>query len=138
MAASLSLDARRTARYMAPSVGQRRRYPSAGGSSSPTPLGPWSAVLVIRQTDAMPGVPLKRDGSPIAVTNPVKVTFEVLETLPGGKTVRKKIDANAFTSESPATLDPKDPVTIQGTATTLGHQLRGVKNGEKVIISTEE
>ena len=61
--------------------------------------------------------PLKRDGSPIAATNPITVKFLVIETLPGGKTVSKKIDGDAFTSESPATLDPKEPVTIRGTVT---------------------
>jgi len=61
--------------------------------------------------------PLKRDGSPIAVTNPITVKFDIFETLPDGKTVRKKIDDDAFTSDSPATLDPEKPVTIQGTVT---------------------
>lgn len=62
-------------------------------------------------------VPLKKDGTPIAVTNPITVKFDIIETLPGGKTVRKKIDDDAFTSESPATLNPSEPVTIQGTVT---------------------
>ena len=61
--------------------------------------------------------PLKRDGKPIAVTNPVKVKFDIIETLPDGKTVRKKIDDDFYTSDSPAVLDPKEPVTIRGTIT---------------------
>ena len=61
--------------------------------------------------------PLKRDGTPIASTNPIKVKFDIIETLPSGKTIRKKIDPDAFTSDSPASLDPKQPVTFRGIVT---------------------
>ncbi|QTN33967.1 hypothetical protein HZ994_17135 [Akkermansiaceae bacterium] len=61
--------------------------------------------------------PLKRDGTPIAVTNPVKVKFDIFETLPDGSTVRKMIADDAFTSDSPASIDPDKPVTIRGKAT---------------------
>ena len=58
--------------------------------------------------------PLKKDGTPIAVTNPVQLNFDIIETLPDGKIVRKKIDDDAFTSDSPASLDPEEPITIRG------------------------
>jgi hypothetical protein len=61
--------------------------------------------------------PLKKDGTAIAVTNPVKLNFDIIETLPDGKTVRKKIDDDVFTSDSPASLDPKEPITIRGKVT---------------------
>lgn len=61
--------------------------------------------------------PLKSDGTAIAVTNPIRMNFDIIETLPDGKTVRKKIDDEAFTSESPASIDPEKPVTILGKAT---------------------
>jgi hypothetical protein len=61
--------------------------------------------------------PLKRDATPNAVTNPIHVKFDIIETLPDGKTVRKKIDDDAFTSDSPASLDPKEAITIRGKVT---------------------
>ena len=61
--------------------------------------------------------PLKSDGTPIAVTNPIKMNFDIIETLPDGKTVRKMVDPDAFTSDSPASLDPEKPVTIRGKVT---------------------
>lgn len=61
--------------------------------------------------------PIKRDGSVLATTNPIKLNFEIIETMPDGKTVRKMIDPDGYTSDKPATLDPKTPVTFQGKVT---------------------
>lgn len=61
--------------------------------------------------------PLKSNGTPIATTNPIKLNFEIIETLPDGKTVRKMIDPEGFTSDSPSAVDPEKPVTIRGKVT---------------------
>ena len=61
--------------------------------------------------------PLKSDGTAIAVTNPLRMNFDIYETLPDGKTVRKMVDPDAFTSDSPASIDPEKPITIRGKVT---------------------
>lgn len=61
--------------------------------------------------------PLKSDGTAIAATNPIRMNFDIFETLPDGKKVRKMVDPDGFTSDSPASVDPAKPVTIRGKVT---------------------
>lgn len=61
--------------------------------------------------------PLKRDGTPLNIFNGVKVNFEIRETMPDGKIVRKNIKPDTLASPSPATLNPTEPVTITGKTT---------------------
>ena len=61
--------------------------------------------------------PLKRDGSPVALFNPIPVTYEILETMPDGKVVSKAIKPATLASSQPATLNPKTPVTLTGKVT---------------------
>lgn len=88
---------------------------------------PWLGFFIgYKDRDARFGVsskgntmfePLNSDGKPIAVTNPIRIKYDIIETLPDGKIVRKKIDDDAFTSDSPAVLDPEKPVTLKGKVT---------------------
>lgn len=61
--------------------------------------------------------PLKRDGSAVSIHNPVKIHFEVLETMPDGKVVSKTIRKDTLASQSPAIEDPSKPVTFTGKVT---------------------
>lgn len=62
-------------------------------------------------------LPLKRDGEPSNIHNPIKLSFDVLETTPDGKVVRKQVKADTLASTSPAVKDPKQPITITGKVT---------------------
>jgi len=61
--------------------------------------------------------PLKRDGEPVNIHNPIKISFDVLETMPDGKVVSKKIQPESLVSTSPAVENPKQAVIITGKAT---------------------
>lgn len=61
--------------------------------------------------------PLKRNGDPVSIHNPIKVNFEVHETKPDGKVVSKKIQWDSLSSEQEAAVDPKDPLTFTGKTT---------------------
>lgn len=61
--------------------------------------------------------PLKRSGEAVNIHNPVKVHFEVLETMPDGKVVSKQVKAETLESTSPAVIDPEKPVLITGKTT---------------------
>ena len=58
--------------------------------------------------------PLKRDGSPLALFNPIPVNYEILETMPNGKVVRKAINVESLATAQPATKNPETPVTFTG------------------------
>ncbi len=60
---------------------------------------------------------LKRDGDPVNKNNPIWIRFEILETMPDGKIVSKEIKGDTLTSTSPASEDPKDPITFTGKTT---------------------
>ncbi len=60
---------------------------------------------------------LDRRGEIHAASNPIKVKYEVLETMPDGKVVSKRVDSDSLTSEHPAAEDPKGPVTVDGKVT---------------------
>lgn len=61
--------------------------------------------------------PLKRDGTPQATTNPIKVHYEILETSPEGKVVSKQVRADTLQTNHEATDDPKEPVKFTGKVT---------------------
>ncbi len=61
--------------------------------------------------------PLKRDGSLHALFNPIGVQYEIFESMPDGKVVRKQIKEDTLTSEQPATEDPKQPMKLTGKTT---------------------
>ncbi len=61
--------------------------------------------------------PLKRDGSVQSLFNPIKINYEILETMPDGKVVSKRVNEESLTSEQPATEDPTQPVKIAGKVT---------------------
>lgn len=58
--------------------------------------------------------PLNDKGKPVVANVPFLVNFEVVETLPDGKTIRKKLNPDTLTSDQEATLDPRKPVTFRG------------------------
>jgi hypothetical protein len=61
--------------------------------------------------------PLKRSGEPVNIHNPIKVAFQVLETLPDGKVISRKVQWDALASEHEASKDPTEPVTFTGKVT---------------------
>lgn len=62
-------------------------------------------------------LPLKRKGEPVNIHNPIKIRFEVLETMPDGKVVSKQIKPESLASTSPAVEDPEQPIIITGKVT---------------------
>jgi len=61
--------------------------------------------------------PLTDDGKPVFAKVPFQVNFEMVETLPDGKKVRKQINSDTLASDQPATEDPEKPVTFRGKVT---------------------
>lgn len=61
--------------------------------------------------------PLKRDGTPHSLFNPIKLHYEILETSPDGKVVSKQVREETLASEQPPSENPKDPVKITGKVT---------------------
>ena len=61
--------------------------------------------------------PLKRDGSVQSLFNPIKINYEILETMPDGKVVSKRVKEESLSSEQPATEDPKQPMKLTGKVT---------------------
>ncbi len=61
--------------------------------------------------------PLKRDGSPVSLFNPIPVSYEILETMPDGKVVSKTIKVESLATTHPATENPETPVTFTGMVT---------------------
>lgn len=61
--------------------------------------------------------PLDSKGNPVFAKVPFQVNFDVVETLPDGKTVRKQVNSDSLASEQPATADPSKPVTFRGKVT---------------------
>lgn len=88
---------------------------------------PWTGYFVgVAEREARFGVtnkgagfiePLKKDGTPIAVTNPIKFSFDVLESTPDGKTIRKQIKDETLESDHQPVADPKEPVKFRGKVT---------------------
>lgn len=61
--------------------------------------------------------PLNDKGMPVFAKVPFQINFDVVETLPDGKTVRKQVNSDTLTSDQPATEDPKSPITFRGKVT---------------------
>jgi hypothetical protein len=61
--------------------------------------------------------PLKSDGTPVATTNPIQINFDVIETMPDGKTTRKQFKDGTIASEDQPVADPKQAVTFRGFVT---------------------
>lgn len=61
--------------------------------------------------------PLDDKGKPVFAKVPFQVNFDVVETLPDGKTVRKQINPDSLTTDQEAAQDPRDPVTFRGKVT---------------------
>lgn len=61
--------------------------------------------------------PLTKEGKPVFAKVPFQVNFDVIETLPDGKKINKKINSDTLTSEQPATEDPSSPITFRGKVT---------------------
>lgn len=61
--------------------------------------------------------PLKRDGTMVALFNPIKVNYEILETMPDGKVVSQQVKVDSLASAQPPVEDPKLPVTFTGKVT---------------------
>ncbi len=61
--------------------------------------------------------PLKKDGTPVATTNPIDVNFDIIETLPDGKTVRKQFTDGTIVSDDKPTTDPKQAMKFRGYVT---------------------
>ena len=61
--------------------------------------------------------PLKKDGTPVATTNPIDINFDIIETLPDGKTVRKQFTDGTIVSDDKPTTDPKQAVKFRGYVT---------------------
>lgn len=60
---------------------------------------------------------LKRDGQPVYMHNPIQINFNVIETMPDGKTVTKQVKSDSLASDQEAAENPKDPVTFRGKVT---------------------
>ena len=61
--------------------------------------------------------PLDSKGNPVFAKVPFQVNFDVVETLPDGKTVRKQVNSDSLASDQPATEDPSKPITFRGKVT---------------------
>ncbi len=60
---------------------------------------------------------LKSDGNPVYMHNPIQINFNVIETMPDGKTVTKQVKSDSLASEQEASENPKGPVTFRGKVT---------------------
>ncbi|MBC7980628.1 MAG: hypothetical protein H7Y36_08720 [Armatimonadetes bacterium] len=60
---------------------------------------------------------MKRDGTPVVKNAAIKVRFEILETMPDGKVISRKIKKETLTSTQNAAIDPKEPITFRGQVT---------------------
>lgn len=61
--------------------------------------------------------PLKKNNEPVYLNNPIQINFDVIETTPDGKTVRKEIKPDSLTSDQKAVENPDSPVTFRGKVT---------------------
>lgn len=61
--------------------------------------------------------PLNDKGKPVFAKVPFQVNFDVVETSPDGKTVRKQVNSDTLSSDQPASQDPKAPITFRGKVT---------------------
>lgn len=61
--------------------------------------------------------PLTRRGEFISSNNPIIFQVQVLENKPDGKIVSKKIKVESLKSSQPASLNPKEAISYQGTVT---------------------
>ena len=61
--------------------------------------------------------PLDDKGKPVFAKVPFQVNFDVVETLPDGKTVRKQINSDTLSTDHEASENPRDPVTFRGKVT---------------------
>lgn len=61
--------------------------------------------------------PLDDKGKPVFAKVPFQVNFDVIETLPDGKTVRKQINSDSLATDQEASMNPRDPVTFRGKVT---------------------
>ena len=57
---------------------------------------------------------LKSDGQPVYMNDPIQINFDVLETTPDGKTIRKQFRSDSLATDQEASEDPKSPVTFRG------------------------
>lgn len=60
---------------------------------------------------------LKSDGKPVYMHNPIQINFDVIETTPEGKTIRKQFQPDSLATDQEAVQDPRDPVTFRGKVT---------------------
>lgn len=61
--------------------------------------------------------PLKSDGEPVYMNDPIQINFDVIETTPEGKTIRKQFQPDSLATDQEASEDPKEPVTFRGKVT---------------------
>lgn len=61
--------------------------------------------------------PLNSKGNPVFAKVPFQINFEVVETMPDGKTVRKQVDSDTLTTDQEASKDPRNPITFRGKVT---------------------
>jgi hypothetical protein len=61
--------------------------------------------------------PLNSKGSPVFAKVPFQVNFDVVETLPDGKTVRKQVNSDTLTTDQEASENPKNPIKFRGKVT---------------------
>jgi hypothetical protein len=60
---------------------------------------------------------LKSDGQPVYMNDPIQINFDVIETTPDGKTIRKQFRSDSLATDQEASEDPKEPVTFRGMVT---------------------
>lgn len=60
---------------------------------------------------------LKSDGQPVYMHDPIQLNFEVIETTPEGKTIRKQLQSDSLASDQEPSENPKEPVTFRGRVT---------------------
>lgn len=61
--------------------------------------------------------PLKSDGQPVYMNDPIQINFDVIETTPEGQTVRKQFQPDSLATDQEASEDPKGPITFRGKVT---------------------
>lgn len=61
--------------------------------------------------------PLKSDGEPVYMNDPIQINFDVLETTPEGKIIRKQFQSDSLATDQEACEDPNGPVTFRGKVT---------------------
>ncbi len=61
--------------------------------------------------------PMDDKGEPVFAKVPFQINFEIVETLPDGKTVRKQINSDSLASEQPPAEDPEKPIIFRGKVT---------------------